>query len=135
MTQETKLTRHRAKQKEAGVTRFSVQLDNEAVSLLRNLCQKHSKTQREFLGLAIMAADSLLAGRLQVAKAAVKPTTSVIIRKPQERARVFDQAAGNTDMPSPSESAPTVPLHAPEQPADDIDARIRAAGAAWIMEP
>lgn len=135
MTQDTKLARHRAKQKKAGITRFSVQLDSDAVSLLRNLCQRHGKTQGEFLGLAIMAADSLLAGRLQVTKASAKPTASVIIRKPQERARVFDQAAGNTDMPQPSESAPTAPLHAPEQPADDIDARIRAAGAAWIMEP
>ncbi len=35
MTQDTKLARHRAKQKKAGITRFSVQLDNEAVSLLR----------------------------------------------------------------------------------------------------
>lgn len=127
MTQETKLTRHRAKQKEAGVTRFSVQLDNEAVSLLRRLCQKHGKTQGEFLGLAIMAADSLLAGRLQVAKAAAKPTTCAIIRKPQERAQAPDEA----NMPPPQENTPAAPQREPEQAEiDDADARIRACAFA-----
>lgn len=123
MTQETKLARHRAKQKKAGTTRFSVQLDNEAVSLLRSLCQKHGKTQGEFLGLAIMAADSLLAGRLQVAKVVAKPIASVIIRKPQERAKAPDE----TNMPQPQENTPAAPQREPVQPLpDDADARIRA---------
>jgi len=131
MTQVSKLARHRAKQKKAGVTRFSVQLDNEAVSLLRNLCQKHRKTQGDFLALAIMAADSLLAGRLQVTKTAAKSTASVIIRKPQERPQASDQAAVNTNTPAPPESTPRDPLREPEQPmVDDADARIRACAFA-----
>lgn len=133
MTQETKLTRHRAKQKEAGVTRFSVQLDNEAVSLLRRLCQKHGKTQGEFLGLAIMAADSLLAGRLQVAKAAAKPTTCAIIRKPQERPQALGQVTSLTNTPPPPEKAPAAPPREPTQAIDDADARIHAA--AFVVEP
>lgn len=135
MTQETKLTRHRAKQKMVGITRFSVQLDNEAVLLLRNLCQKHSKTQGEFLELAIMAADSLLAGRLQLATAAAKPTASVIIRKPQERAQALEQATGNASAPPPPKDMPTARQCEPEQEAGDVDARIRAAGRAWVVEP
>lgn len=134
MTQETKLTRHRAKQKKVGITRFSVQIDSEAVSLLRNLCQKHRKTQGEFLGLAIMAADSLLAGRLQVAKAAAKSTASVIIRRPQERSQALDQGTGNTDAPPILENTPTAPQREPEQTViDDADARIRAC--AFVVEP
>lgn len=132
MTQETKLTRHRAKQKKSGITRFSVQLDTEAVSLLRNLCQKHGKTQGEFLALAIMAADGLLAGRLTVAKAAAKPTASVI-RKPQERALSLDHGTDNTSTPEPPENSPTAALCEPEQTVDDADARIRAA--AFVVEP
>lgn len=135
MTQETKLTRHRAKQKKAGVTRFSVQLDSDAVSLLRNLCRKHSKTQGEFLGLAIMAADSLLAGRLQVAQAAAKPNTSSIIRKPQERAQAPEQATGNVGAPPPPKDTPTAPQCEPGQEVDDVEARIRAAGCTWVVEP
>lgn len=135
MANETKLTRHRAKQKTVGITRFSVQLDNELVSLLRNLCQKHGKTQGEFLRLAIMAADSLLAGRLQVAKASAKPAASVIIRKSQERAQALKHAAGNTDAPPSSENPPPAPQRELEQASEDVDARIREAGAAWIVEP
>ena len=130
MTQDTKLARHRAKQKTAGITRFSVQLDNEAVSLLRNLCQKHRKTQGEFLALAIMAADGLLAGRLQVAKAATQPPARVIFRKPQTCPLAPDLAAGNT-TPAPSENTPAAPQCEPEQTVvDDADARIRACAFA-----
>lgn len=132
MAQETKLARHRAKQKKAGITRFSVQLDNESLSLLRSLCQKHSKTQGEFLGLAIMAADSLLAGRLQVVKAAAKPPARVIIRPtPQERPLAPDQTAGDANTPAPTENTPTAPRREPEQAVvDDADARIRACAFA-----
>lgn len=134
MTQDTKLARHRAKQKKAGITRFSVQLDSDAVSLLRNLCQKHGKTQSEFLGLAIIAADSLLAGRLQVAKAATQPAARVIIRPDsQKRPLAHDWAAGNTNTPEPPEKAPVASQCEPAQASDDADARIRAA--AFVVEP
>lgn len=133
MAQETKLARHRAKLKKAGITRLSVRLDSEAVSLLRNLCQKHRKTQGEVLGLAIMTADSLLAGRLQVATAAAKSTTSAIIRKLQERAQAPDQAAGNNDATQPQEKAPVAPQCEPTQAVDDANARIRAC--AFAVEP
>jgi len=48
--------------------RFSVQLSRTDVETLRRLCREHGKTQREMLGFGIQAADSLLAGRLQVVK-------------------------------------------------------------------
>ena len=107
MTQETKLTRHRAKQKKAGITRFSVQLDTEAISLLRNLCQKHGKTQGEFLGLAIMAADSLLAGRLQVGKPEVA-ARAIVLQRPVAPA----QPTGNANELAAPESPATPPLRA-----------------------
>src|SRR4051812_21393213 len=96
MAEETKLQRHRAKQKKAGITRFSVQLDAEALSLLRRLCLEHSQTQGDLLGMAIKTADALFTGRLQIANSAAQPTPRVIIRaEPQERPQAEDQAAGN----------------------------------------
>lgn len=133
MTQETKLTRHRAKQKKAGITRFSVQLDNESVSLLRLLCQKHGKTQGELIGMAIKAADALLAGRLQVARAAAQPPARVIIRPtPQERPQPLEQVACITNTPPPPQNTPIAPQCEPAQAGDDADARIRAA--AFVVE-
>ncbi len=130
MTQETKLTRHRAKQKKVGITRFSVQLDNQAISLLRLLCQKHGKTQGELIGMAIKAADALLAGRLQVARAAAQPAARVIIRPtPQERAQALEQAAGNTNAPPAPENKPTALQHEHEPAIDDADELIRRAAA------
>lgn len=134
MTQETKLTRHRAKQKKIGITRFSVQLENQAISLLRLLCQKHGKTQGELIGMAIKAVDALLAGRLQVARAAAQPPARVIIRPtPQERPQALEQVTSLTDTPPPPQNAPITPQCEPVQRIDDADARIRAA--AFVVEP
>ncbi len=134
MTPNTTLARHRAKQKKAGITRFSVQIDSKAVSLLRSLCQKHSKTQGEFLALAIMAADGLLAGRLQIAKTATKPPARAIIRSgPQKRRQTPDPVSGNTDTPARPENTPTTQQCKPAQAINDADARIRAA--AFVVEP
>lgn len=132
MTQETKLTRHRAKQKKVGITRFSVQLDNQAISLLRLLCKKHGKTQGELVGMAIQAADALLAGRLQVAKAVTKPPARAIIRPtPQERPQTLVQVAGNTNTPAPPKNSHVALQREPKQvEIDDADARIRACAFA-----
>ncbi len=123
----TRVARHRAKKQANGVTRLTLEFDRAAVTALRRLCRAHGKTQRQLIELAIMAADSLLAGRLQVAKAVAKPIASVIIQKPQERAQAPDEA----NMPPPQENTPAAPQREPEQAEiDDADARIRACAFA-----
>lgn len=129
----TRVARHRAKKRANDVTRLTLELDRTAVTTLRKLCKKHGKTQRQVLELAVHAANSLLAGRLQVAKAAAKPTASVIIRKPQEGAKALDQVAGKVDALPPPQNAPIAPQCEPAQAGDDADARIRAA--AFVVEP
>lgn len=129
----TRVARHRAKKQANGVTRLTLEFDRAAVTALRRLCRAHGKTQRQLIELAIMAADSLLAGRLQVAKAVVKPIPCVIIRKPREHAQAPDQVNGNPNATTPPESLPIAQQHEPEQSIDDADARIRAA--AFVVEP
>lgn len=126
---------YQARQVSKGKARLNCWIDTSTKQAIGELSEQHGKTAAEVIKLGITAAFSMLAGRLTVSRAAAQPPTSVIIRKPQERAQALDPAAGNTNTPAPPEDAPTAPLHEPERPADDIDARIRAAGAAWIVEP
>lgn len=127
----TRVARHRAKKRANDVTRLTLELDRTAVTTLRRLCRVHGKTQRQFVEMAVHAADNLLAGRLQVARvarAAAKPTTRVIIRAdPQERPQAHDQCPENANTP------PTDPRREPEQAIIDADAFIRAA--AFRIEP
>lgn len=124
----TRVARHRAKKRTNDVTRLTLELDRAAVTTLRRLCRVHGKTQRQFVEMAVHAADNLLAGRLQVAKAAAKPTTRVIIRAdPQERPQAHDQCPENANTP------PTGPRREPELAIIDADASIRAA--AFRIEP
>lgn len=123
----TRVARHRAKKRAKDVTRLTLEVDRAAVTTLRLLCRAHGKTQRQFIELAIHAADSLLAGRLRVTKEAAQSTPRVII---QQRPVAPAQPTGNTNAPATPENAPTPPLCEPEQVADDnIDARIRAAAS------
>lgn len=124
----TRVARHRAKKRANDVTRLTLELDRATVTTLRRLCRAHGKTQRQFIEMAVQAADNLLAGRLQVTRAAAKPTTRVIIRaEPQERTPTRDQCPENTNTPL------TVPRREPEQAINDADAFIRAA--AFRIEP
>lgn len=129
----TRVARHRAKKHANGVTRLTIELDRETVGALRRLCKRHSKTQRQFIELAVQAADSLLAGRLQVARAAAQPGARVIIRSDsQKRPLAHDLTAGNTETSPHTESSPEASQQEPEQTAD-VDARIRSA--AFVVEP
>ncbi|WP_201208994.1 hypothetical protein [Rhodocyclus purpureus] len=124
----TRVARHRAKQRASDVTRLTIELSRDTISNIRRLSKKHRKTQRQFLELAVHAADGLLAGRLAVSKAAAQPPACVISRPtPQGRAKAPDQTASNTNTPAPPENTPT----ASQQPeGDNADARIRACAFA-----
>lgn len=125
----TRVARHRAKKRTSDVTRLTLEVDRAAVTTLRRLCRTHGKTQRQFIELAILTADSLLAGRLRVAKEAAQSAPRVIIQQ-RPVAPAQPKPTGNANELAAPESQATPPLCEPEHANDDnVDARIRAAAS------
>ena len=123
---------YQARQVSKGKARLNCWIDTCTKQTVGELSEQHGKTAAEVIELGIAAASSLLAGRLQIAQSAAKPTASVINRKPQERAQALDQIAGKVDLPPP-EKAPVAPPCEPVHAMDDADARILAC--AFVVEP
>lgn len=122
----TRVARHRAKKRAAGVTRLTIELDQATAGSIRRLCKQHGKTRRQVIELGIAAAASLLSGHLQIVKQA-QPARLIIQQQPPQRPVAPSEPSANTDAPPPPENAATAQQGKPEQAiADDADARIRA---------
>jgi hypothetical protein len=105
---------YKARQLQNGLVRLNCWFSASTKRTIRELSDRHGKTQGEVLDLGVEAAANLLAGRLTV----VRKPGRVIAQKPQQRPVAPSQLAVDTEAPPAQETAPLPPQQADE--ADDI---------------